>query len=368
MFKIIVLLLGLCVSVPTFAAEPEDVQTRIFKLYLLRAQEGNMNSQFIVGQRYESGEGTAKDFDKAYEWYKKAADQGHPIAQQKLKNRGSAAELAEITRQQAAAEAKAREQAEMAARTKAATDAKLAAETKAREQTEAAARAKAAADVKAREQKALAEAKAREHAEMMARTKAAAEAKAASEAKAAAAEARLREQTEMAARAKAAAEAKAREQEELAKNSAPAAVVVKEPPAPTFDTLNVVLNGKWFRGQSPVEFLPSPNANCLRAGNNSIVCFSSELIRNVGASSLAYTVKATLSDFQNNGSFRVNYLYNVLAIDPNADGTGAAPETSDLTAKLGWQEPGITLDCRLRDERNLECGKDKKNVVQYSRR
>jgi TPR repeat protein len=35
---------------------------------------------------YKNGEGVPKDFIKAAEWYKKAADQGHTVAQMNLGN------------------------------------------------------------------------------------------------------------------------------------------------------------------------------------------------------------------------------------------------------------------------------------------
>jgi hypothetical protein len=294
MSKLVALLVALCVFSPAFAAESEDVQVRIFKLFLQRAQEGDMNSQFIVGHRYEIGVGTNQDMEQAHAWYQKAAAQGHPMAQQKLENRMSAAEKAEKARQEAAAEARAREQAEAAAR------ARAAAEAKAREQAEA---ARPAAP------------------------------------------------------------------KPVARVPAPARVAPKEPVEQSFDTLNLVLNGKWFRNQYAAEYLPSANTSCLKAGANDVVCFSGELTRNVGDQSLVFTVKSTLSGFQSNGSFRVNYVYNVVDIGKNrGGGPSVAPESSDLAVKLGWQEPGISVDCRLNDDRSVSCGKDRKNVVQYSRR
>jgi hypothetical protein len=305
MSKLVALLLALCVFAPAFAAESEDVQVRIFKLFLQRAQEGDMNSQFIIGHRYEIGVGTNQDMDQAYSWYQKAAAQGHPMAQQKLESRMSAAEKAEKARQEAAAEAKVREQAEAAARARAAAD------TRAREQSEAAARSRAAA-------------------------------------------------------AKAAATPKPAAKAPLA---ATPKVQQREPAEQTYDTLNLVLNGKWFRNQYAAEYLPSATTSCLQAGASDVVCFSGELTRNVGGQSLVFTVKSTLSGFQSNGSFRVNYVYNVMHIDKIRDGgPGVAPEHSDLAVRTGWQEPGINIDCRLNDDRSIACSKDRKNVIQYSRR
>lgn len=78
-------LLFLTLAVPVHAEE--DIQVRIFNAYLEQAQAGDSNSQFIVASRYENGKGTARDLDKAYEWYEKAAAKGHPLAQRKVEER-----------------------------------------------------------------------------------------------------------------------------------------------------------------------------------------------------------------------------------------------------------------------------------------
>ena len=41
---------------------------------------------------------------------------------------------------------------------------------------------------------------------------------------------------------------------------------------------------------------------------------------------------------------------------------------NDITARSGWQEPGIKMDCRMNDERSLTCTRtDRKGSFQYSR-
>jgi len=77
--------LFLALAVPVHAED--DIQVRIFTTYLEQATAGDTNSQFIVASRYESGKGTARDIDKAYEWYEKAAAKGHPLAQRKVEER-----------------------------------------------------------------------------------------------------------------------------------------------------------------------------------------------------------------------------------------------------------------------------------------
>lgn len=79
------LILALAAALPVQAED--DIQTRIFNSYLEQANAGDSNSQFIVASRYESGKGTTRDLDKAWQWYEKAAAKGHPLAQRKLDER-----------------------------------------------------------------------------------------------------------------------------------------------------------------------------------------------------------------------------------------------------------------------------------------
>jgi hypothetical protein len=52
-----------------------------FQLHLEKAYAGDKESQFKIGSMYEFGKGTGKNQAKAIEWYKKAALQGHAMAQ-----------------------------------------------------------------------------------------------------------------------------------------------------------------------------------------------------------------------------------------------------------------------------------------------
>jgi len=54
-------------------------------LQLLRgARDGDREAQFRAGVNYENGCGVAQDFSQAADWYRKAADNGHPAAQNSL--------------------------------------------------------------------------------------------------------------------------------------------------------------------------------------------------------------------------------------------------------------------------------------------
>jgi TPR repeat protein len=55
-----------------------------FEYYEKAANQGNAGAQFILGVMYYFGEETAKNMKKAFEYYEKAANQGHADAQNNL--------------------------------------------------------------------------------------------------------------------------------------------------------------------------------------------------------------------------------------------------------------------------------------------
>jgi hypothetical protein len=83
-------LLFLVLAVSAHAEDEGNIQVRIFQTYLEQAMAGDSSSQFIIASRYETGKGTTRDLDKAYEWYGKAAAKGHPLAQRKVEERQAA--------------------------------------------------------------------------------------------------------------------------------------------------------------------------------------------------------------------------------------------------------------------------------------
>lgn len=87
MFRIVLILLTLCI-VPAHAQEGVDPRAKVFDYFLERASTGNMKAQYIVGTKYQAGIGIRKNTEKAHEWYKKAAAQGHREAKTKLANWG----------------------------------------------------------------------------------------------------------------------------------------------------------------------------------------------------------------------------------------------------------------------------------------
>lgn len=308
MCKIALLLLSILVCAPAFAVDnTKDVQTRIFSYFLNRANEGDMGAQFIIGSRYEHGTGVERDLEKAYQWYAKAAAQGHPLAQQKMEDRVNPS--AKIEKKEEATQApQARVQAH------AVHAAQLSHTAKAREPT-------------------------------------------------------LREQAVKTAQGQAVAKERLAQNTPAATKPSPtpiepviAKVVANEPPEIVVNTMDIVLKGQWKRNQNPVEYLPSVKTACLQVSDDEVICFSQELQKTVGTMSLVYTVKASLRNFAKNGEFSVQYLYNVIDIDnaKNPTSNQGQNDSSDITAKLGWQQPGHSLDCKAANEKAITCIKDKK--------
>ena len=324
MLRIALLLLVFMAVAPVHAAETEDVQTRIFNYFLKRANEGDMNSQFVIGSRYETGIGVQQDKVKAYEWFAKSAAQGHPLAMQKMEDQlhppGTTVNTTadKTTDKKDSAPPKAPE-----TRTPTHTPAKPASIT----HTSAAVAVVAS-----------------------------------------------RPSTPPPVATRPPAANVAIPATKAPEPIAPAVSVAKAPPEPVVNatlvnTLDVIMKGAWKRGQSPAEYLPSAKTSCLQSGADEVVCFSQELQRAIGNSLLTYTVKATLTNFAKDGSFDINYLYNVTDIgkadkpEPNQDKDGA----SDIAAKLGWQEPVRHLDCKASSDKALTCIKDKRYSLHFAK-
>ena len=71
------------------AGLPRDY-TKAFELFRLAAEQGVAIAQYMVGVMYENGEGVGQNYMIAAEWYQKAAEQGNPEAQAALQNLSAA--------------------------------------------------------------------------------------------------------------------------------------------------------------------------------------------------------------------------------------------------------------------------------------
>lgn len=88
-------LLGTMLSVSSYSMTEEEkmyanqlnAQQKYYELFQFSkpfAEQGDMHSQFLIGNLYELGDGVRKDYTKAAIWYSRAANQGYPKAQRAL--------------------------------------------------------------------------------------------------------------------------------------------------------------------------------------------------------------------------------------------------------------------------------------------
>ena len=71
-----------------------DTRKKIFMETRLVAEQGNADAQFKLGESYRRGLGVAADDEQAIVWYRKAAEQGHLVAQWALGTQSASVETA----------------------------------------------------------------------------------------------------------------------------------------------------------------------------------------------------------------------------------------------------------------------------------
>ena len=64
-----------------FNAPHPDFPPPTFEALLAQAEQGNAQAQYLLGQRYNFGDGVTQDRKKAVAWQTRAATQGHATAQ-----------------------------------------------------------------------------------------------------------------------------------------------------------------------------------------------------------------------------------------------------------------------------------------------
>ena len=82
---LIAAIIGLLSQMPTSAfagMTPEEVKA--FEGYKAKAEKGNAEAQYNLGESYDNGDGVPKDKVEGVKWYRKAAEQGNAVAQSNL--------------------------------------------------------------------------------------------------------------------------------------------------------------------------------------------------------------------------------------------------------------------------------------------
>jgi hypothetical protein len=354
----------------------DDVQQGIFDSYLKLASGGDAVAQYVVAQRYETGKGTAKNLEKAFYWYEMAAKQNYPLAVVKLdgyKKELTTTAPAPTEKAQNAAPAPKETQLKKEPEKKPLAPPK---ETVAKPKMKPdstpvvpvpappvqVSKPKRAEPVAHREEVKSAPAK-----ETVAKPKMKPDSTPVVPVPAPPVQVSKPKPAEPVARnEEVKQETKSPAQEVIAK-----APVVEEPHLPNINVIQALLTGKWKRNQQDADFLPSSHAACLQSGNAEVVCFSQELARNLDDNGLTYNVKSVISAINNKeAKFNLRYIYNVVHIagKPHAQPNGMRNEANDMAVKIGWQEPGVSMECRMRDERSLICTRaDRKMAYQFVR-
>ena len=139
----------------------------------------------------------------------------------------------------------------------------------------------------------------------------------------------------------------------------------KPKPAPKIkSTKDKVLAGGWKKHNKSVEYLPSSLTQC-KDEKERVECLSTNISRNIGMADISYTTKATLFDFEDNGSFKITYRNNVSKI------TVTDPEFAESGRKvpitLGWQDADHKLVCQFENESSLTCTKNKLRKIKLQR-
>lgn len=325
-FKIIILAILTSFAPMTFAAG-DYIWEEKFKKELPKAEKGDSDAQYAIGEMYEKGKGAVKDTQKAFEWYSKSAGQGNVKAAYKLglsylKGKGVGKNY-----------------------------------SKAHSWLE-----KAANKDYVRAQYYLGEVYengrgvAKDYDEAMKWYKRALKGGYGSASDSIKRVARAQDEADAEERRRAAAVAKAAAKPKPKPKPAP----VAKPNTPK----DKVMAGGWKKRNNPVEYLPSNVTQCKDQGSR-IECLSAELKRNIGMADINYTTKAILFGFKPNGAFKISYRNNVSKItvtDPEfAANGGKVPVT------LGWQDADHQLECQFENDRSLICTKNKLRTIKLRR-
>ncbi len=141
-----------------------------------------------------------------------------------------------------------------------------------------------------------------------------------------------------------------------------------------------ILQGDWQRNGKPAGFLPSVGTKCKKNGQKGYKCRSQTMSRKSNDTIITYVAVATFNGFSKKNRFNVTYQYNILRLqkegiqeaqqeeDDDGDDYSAVPTQQHLTLKLGAQRTKHKLNCRLKEERTLECIKNRTQKIEFNDR
>lgn len=123
-----------------------------------------------------------------------------------------------------------------------------------------------------------------------------------------------------------------------------------------------IINGRWFKNNKPVSYLPSAITNCVTDSNKSMYCISTSQERSTGMEIITYNVESNIK-IKDNRAFDVEYSNNVLDVDLLSveDGDGEEIEHSTSRIKEGKQGKKRRISCTFKNASLLSCSKGGSN-------
>ena len=184
------------------------------------------------------------------------------------------------------------------------------------------------------------------------------------------AQAKLRKQKAEAAAAKQQVEKQQQGEKRASADSTKRTAPGKKTPVvikPTQSPIDKLAGQQWFRGEKPLEYLPSRLTECDQE-DGGLVCLSKELIRDQGVQIIRYRVKSTISS--ENGSFVIVYRNLVLDVedlqeaDDQSLGAGYDGEVEHgFKVRTGWTQQH-SVSCKASSVKQLDCIKDQTHKMQ----
>ena len=130
----------------------------------------------------------------------------------------------------------------------------------------------------------------------------------------------------------------------------------------------------WNRQSRPVSYLPSAVNNCRTEGRK-ITCFSDDQTRNSGGNTVKFKTKSIISNFSDDGTFKVQYRN--LVVNASQQGSTVTQEQesaygdegtgSTHTVNTGWGIEHI-VECTMHNSNSISCVKDKSRPIEISSR
>ena len=144
----------------------------------------------------------------------------------------------------------------------------------------------------------------------------------------------------------------------------------EENPNTSSFTLDDLMLVSWKRDHEHVAYLPSAINNC-RNEDERIICYSDDQTRTTPGSTIKFKTKAIINNLKPDGSFGITYRNLVIdtelldAIDSEKDeDVGSLDESIESTHKVktGWGKEH-SLECRIKDTATVSCLKNKTYAI-----